>query len=365
MTRWLSWLLVLLATSAWSFAPSRTDFSGPSPGQREVRSAECGTASSVHHADGTGNVTALMDAQQGIVARYLYDPFGNTLGQWGPLAGANRYRFSSKEVHPQSGLYDYGFRSYDPSLQRWLTEDPLGEAGGINLYGFVGNNPVNFVDPDGRWWGSPSFDPVGVGPGVDLGRRSLDRETIHAGLDAIGTVEPIGVADSLNALLYASEGDWENFGYSAIGVIPFLGDTGKGIKYGKRVCQNLPKANPTKTLKKLADDVCSQTEKTTAAETRLTTVLGSGRDVAPYANRPGFNVLNMDNLPASEWPRQNALWLNEAIQRGDNIWLVTDPVKHTQLMQQLGKSSYYLDLELPMLQQYSGINAIPKYITSP
>jgi hypothetical protein len=102
-----------------------------------------------------------------------------------------------------------------------------------------------------------------------------------------------------------------------------------------------------------------------AAETRLTTVLGSGRDVAPYAKRPGFNVLNMDNLPATEWPRQNALWLNQAIRRGDDIWLVTDPAKHTQLMQQLGKSSYYLDLELPMLQQYNGVNAIPKYITSP
>lgn len=100
---------------------------------------------------------------------------------------------------------------------------------------------------------------------------------------------------------------------------------------------------------------------TGAAETRMTTVLGSGRDVAPYANRPGFNVLNMDNLPASEWSRQNALWLNQAVTRGDQIWLVTDPAAHAQLMQQLGKSSYYLDLELPMLNQYSGVDAIPKF----
>jgi hypothetical protein len=99
----------------------------------------------------------------------------------------------------------------------------------------------------------------------------------------------------------------------------------------------------------------------TVAETRMTTVLGSGRDVAPYANRPGFNVLNMDNLPASEWSRQNALWLNQAVTRGDQIWLVTDPAAHAQLMQQLGKSSYYIDLELPMLNQYSGVNAIPKF----
>jgi RHS repeat-associated protein len=104
---------------------------------------------SYFHFDGSGNVTAMMDAQQHIVARYLYDPFGRQLGQWGELAGANRYRFSSKEVHPQSDLYYYGFRFYDSNLQRWLTEDPIAEAGGINLYQAFFSAPLNFVDRNG------------------------------------------------------------------------------------------------------------------------------------------------------------------------------------------------------------------------
>jgi RHS repeat-associated protein len=72
------------------------------------------------------------------------------------LATANSYRFSSKEIDWRTGQYYYGFRFYDPNLQRWPNHDPIGENGGLNLYGFVGNNPVNYVDPlglaPGDWW---------------------------------------------------------------------------------------------------------------------------------------------------------------------------------------------------------------------
>ena len=47
-------------------------------------------------------------------------------------------------------MYYYGFRFYDPILQRWPNRDPIGERGGINLYGHVGNDPVNWIDPDGN-----------------------------------------------------------------------------------------------------------------------------------------------------------------------------------------------------------------------
>jgi RHS repeat-associated protein len=106
-------------------------------------------ASLYFHSDGGGNVTTLLNANQRVVARYHYDPFGNPLGMSGPLAEANRYRFSSKEWHPQSGLYHFGYRDYEPNLQRWLNEDPLGEAGGINLHRFVFNDPLGWIDPDG------------------------------------------------------------------------------------------------------------------------------------------------------------------------------------------------------------------------
>jgi RHS repeat-associated protein len=102
-----------------------------------------------YHADGAGNVTALMNSRQEVVARYLYSPFGGTVAQWGSMAEANAMRFSSMPLHRASGLSLYLFRAYDPGLQRWLTRDLIGERGGINLYGFLGNSPLDHVDPLG------------------------------------------------------------------------------------------------------------------------------------------------------------------------------------------------------------------------
>src|SRR5689334_16839078 len=48
-----------------------------------------------------------------------------------------------------SGMQIGLFRWYDPNLQRWINRDPIGEAGGINLYDFVGNDPVNYQDAFG------------------------------------------------------------------------------------------------------------------------------------------------------------------------------------------------------------------------
>jgi RHS repeat-associated protein len=101
---------------------------------------------SYYHADGNGNVTMLVNASQMMVAKYLYDPYGNTLSMSGPLAAANTYRFSSKEWNNNAGYYYYLYRYYDPNLQRWLNRDPSEEEGGINLYDFVANNPLDQVD---------------------------------------------------------------------------------------------------------------------------------------------------------------------------------------------------------------------------
>jgi RHS repeat-associated protein len=129
---------------------------------------ESSGASSYYHADGNGNVTALVSGSGVVVARYLYDPFGNTLAMSGPKALINTYRFSSKPIHDGMGWYDYLRRWYAPEMQRWPNRDPIGEAGGINLYGYVYNSPLNYIDPDGKA-ALPYIIGAGVVSGVIIG----------------------------------------------------------------------------------------------------------------------------------------------------------------------------------------------------
>src|SRR5438046_8401755 len=77
-----------------------------------------------YHADGNGNIAYLVNSSQALAASYRYDPFGNTMSSGGTLATANVYRFSSKEIHVNSGMYYYLYRFYDPNFQRWINRDP-------------------------------------------------------------------------------------------------------------------------------------------------------------------------------------------------------------------------------------------------
>jgi len=97
--------------------------------------------------DGRGNVTGLLDGVGNLVQTYQYDPFGVQMASSGSVN--QPLRFSTKPYDEQTGLSYYGFRFYAPALGRWMTRDPIGERGGINLFEFVGNNPTNLIDPFG------------------------------------------------------------------------------------------------------------------------------------------------------------------------------------------------------------------------
>jgi RHS repeat-associated protein len=119
-------------------------------------------ATALYYGDNVGNITCLVGTNGQVLARYLYEPFGNILGMSGPLAERNLYRFSSKEWHENSGLVYYGYRYYSPSLQRWINRDLLGESAGFNLYAYGLNSPSTTVDPDGLFPLLPVLGAVAV-----------------------------------------------------------------------------------------------------------------------------------------------------------------------------------------------------------
>jgi len=82
------------------------------------------------------------------VGTYDYSAFGTVKSQSG--ADVCRFRFSSKERDPSTGFSYYGFRFYAAQWQRWVSRDPIEEAGGYNLYGFVGNDSISRFDPFGQ-----------------------------------------------------------------------------------------------------------------------------------------------------------------------------------------------------------------------
>ena len=61
--------------------------------------------------------------------------------------------YTGREYDADTGLYYYRARWYDPEARRFISEDPIGLNGGINLYAYVNNNPLRYVDPSGLWFG--------------------------------------------------------------------------------------------------------------------------------------------------------------------------------------------------------------------
>jgi RHS repeat-associated protein len=102
---------------------------------------------------GNGNVLAYLDCASGtITQRTEYDAFGNEMSldsvitQPSTTSSQLPFRFSTKYADTETGLSYYGYRFYSADLAGWPSRDPIAERGGINLYGMVGNDPVNRVD---------------------------------------------------------------------------------------------------------------------------------------------------------------------------------------------------------------------------
>jgi RHS repeat-associated protein len=123
--------------------------------------------------DGNGNVTMLFKATDASIFRYEYGPFGELLSSTETTPAINPFRFSTKYQDDETGLLYYGYRYYNPTTGRWLSRDPLEEKGGMNLYSFAQNCPIDRFDATG-------LDSVVVfNDNSDLTAMALDKNSVQ------------------------------------------------------------------------------------------------------------------------------------------------------------------------------------------
>ena len=95
--------------------------------------------------DQLGSSSVITNEKGEELARYKYSPFGNLIKSKGETEES--YRFTGKEFDKLTGLYYYGARYYDPTIGRFISEDPVKE--GWNWFAYCKNNPLKYVDPNG------------------------------------------------------------------------------------------------------------------------------------------------------------------------------------------------------------------------
>ncbi len=129
--------------------------------------AQQGSTQYLYAFDGNGNVSGVMNRSSGTtVAEYEYSPFGELLRcqTLDPTVADQPFRFSTKYYDGETGLYDYGHRYYDPRNGRFLGRDPIEEQGGLNLYGFCGNDGVDRWDILGQMSRPPALPRIIANP---------------------------------------------------------------------------------------------------------------------------------------------------------------------------------------------------------
>lgn len=183
-------------------------------GQRDVT----GSASYFYTRDHLGSVREMTDSTGAIRARYSYDPYGRMTVVY-PASGlpspASDFGYTGHYYHAASGLCLAPYRAYDPNTARWLSRDPIAENGGVNLYGYVGNNPMSW------------YDQLGLTITVDPTIQAQYNQAVQSlqGTPAGDIINQLAQDPNFNVNVTESSGDWYDPDQQSIGWNPQAGLT--------------------------------------------------------------------------------------------------------------------------------------------
>ena len=126
--------------------------------------------------DHLGTPQQLVDAQGTVVWQAAYLPYGEAKVLKATVQ--NNLRFPGQYFDTETGLHYNWNRYYNPKTGRYITADPIGLAGGMNLYAYVGGNPVNAVDVEGLEAVSIAIGAGGFASGLGTGTPVIVGSTI-------------------------------------------------------------------------------------------------------------------------------------------------------------------------------------------
>jgi RHS repeat-associated protein len=162
------------------------------------------------HADERGSIVAATDDSGTALGTNGYDAWG--IPNATTIGAVGRFGYTGQAWLPDLGMYYYKARMYSPTLGRFLQTDPIGYAGGTNLHAYVGNDPVNRLDPQGTQCAgignATCTDAPDLGPPIEVWGRRISENTVCIGSACASMFRP------------ALGGTSDGFGFPRINVTP-------------------------------------------------------------------------------------------------------------------------------------------------
>lgn len=175
-----------------------------------------GATTDYYEADGLGSVTSLSNTSGTLAQTYTYDSFGNATNSSGSLT--NFFRYTGREFDTETGLYYYRARYDDPLSGRFVNEDPVGDAGGLNHYAYAVNNPIVIGDLFGLCPNSNCVKPNFLNRLEIPILRSIaqsQNQTVGIGLNISGGLgEVLGIGGGWSGFLVVSPNGQAGFAFT-------------------------------------------------------------------------------------------------------------------------------------------------------